>query len=139
MIVDMDEVVNRVALYLTLARVSELRARPFVSDKLFLLAAVSATRGLYPRVAAACRGLILRHNPQHALGHWETMEQALRAEEFNVLLRRLEQQYPAEHAEYLLTRLAVDLPREQAVCGGARRLLSRLLQVPAAELDDCLD
>jgi hypothetical protein len=139
MIIDMEQLVNRIARYFILARVSEGRARPFVRDKLLLVAASLATRGLLPKTAAACRYLILSHNPQHAVSRYDTMEQALRDTEFQPLLKRAEQQYPTEHAEVLLLKLGIDLDDVRRAHPQARECLAFLLQIPPDNLDDCLD
>jgi hypothetical protein len=139
MIIDMEHLVNQIACYLSLARVSEGRARPFVSDKLLLVAAAMATRGLLPKTAAACRNQILRHNPQHAVGRVLTMEQALRDAEFQPLLKRAEQLYPLEHAEYLLTNLEIEIEQESRKYVQKRQFLANLLQIQPTDLDDCLD
>lgn len=136
MIIDMEQLVNRIASYFILARVSEGRARPFVRDKLLLVAAALATRGLLPKTAAACRNLILRHNPQHAVSRYDTMEQALRDADFQPLLKRAEQQYPTEHAEVLLLKLGIDLNEVRQNHPQARECLAYLLQIPLHNLDD---
>lgn len=139
MIIDMDENVVPILGYLLLARASELRARPFASDKFYLLAAAAAVRALLPKTAAVCRERILRHNPQHTVGKVATMEQALRHDEICGVLQRAEQGYPWEHAEFLLSKLDLSVEDERTRFSGNKAFFSQLLQTPAAELDDCLE
>jgi hypothetical protein len=130
---------ERLAGYLILARASELRARPFARDKLYLVAAAVATRSLWPKTAACCRARILQHNPQHGVGRLSTMEQSLRNSEFQLILIKAEQLYPPEHAEYLLAKLNISVSEEQAQFANQRDFLAALLQARAEELDACLE
>lgn len=99
--------------YLHLARAAGLRGRPFVRDKLLLLAGVAAYDGeLFP-IAEACRAEILRHNPHHMVSHWPTFLAALADDDFFTLLTQVRRQYPAEKAEQMLQTLKLDLARER--------------------------
>jgi hypothetical protein len=135
----MHENIDRIAVYLLLACVSDLRATPFVSDKLRLLAAAHATRTLLPKTAAACRERILQHNPSHAVGKLATMEQALRDSDFQTLLKRVEQQYPTEKAEQLLEQLEVYPQKLRRGNYTNKMWLASLLQIENEKLDDCLE
>ena len=100
-------------IYLHLARAAALRGRPFVRDKLLLLAAVAAYDGGLKPIAEACRDEILGHNPHHMVSHWPTFITALQADDFFTFLSQVRRQYPPEKAEQLLQALNVDPARER--------------------------
>jgi hypothetical protein len=139
MIGNMNENVDPLLGFLILARASELRARPFASDKFYLLAAAAAVRALLPKTAAVCRERILRHNPSHAVGKVATMEQALRNADVCGVLQKTEQHYSWEHAEFLLMRLNLSLEQEREQFPNLRAFMAQLLQTSSIELDDCLE
>jgi hypothetical protein len=109
----MPDTVETLAIYLHLARASELRRRPHVRDRLLVVAAVAATKTGLSRIAAFCRQRILEHNPQHILRRWPTVAVALRDPEFQKFLTHLEKRYSREQAEGLLESLGIELGRER--------------------------
>jgi hypothetical protein len=109
----MSDTVDKLAVYLHLARASERRRRPHVRDRLLVLAAVAATKAGLPRIAAYCRQLILQHNRQHLIQRWPTLAAALRDPEFQHFLTHLEKRYSQENAEQLLQSLAIERGRER--------------------------
>lgn len=113
MIEVMSQAIDILALYLHLARASELRRRPHVHDRLLVLAGVVAARMPLPRIAAYCRHKVLEHNPRHAVGHWPRLVEALDDPDFQPLLRTLQRRYPLEKAESLLANLGIERGRER--------------------------
>lgn len=109
----MSQAIDILALYLHLARASELRRRPHVHDRLLVLAGVVAARMPLPRIAAYCRHKVLEHNPRHAVGHWPRLVEALDDPDFQPLLRTLQRRYPLEKAESLLANLGIERGRER--------------------------
>ncbi|HUY93095.1 MAG TPA: hypothetical protein VMV10_30475 [Pirellulales bacterium] len=110
----MAETGELLGIYLHLARASEVRNRPLVRDKLLVLSGViAAERGLRP-LAAYCRQKVLASNPNHLLGHYPTLSEALEDERFQHFLARLRKHYSRERAEYMLSSLGIDLARERA-------------------------
>jgi hypothetical protein len=114
MIEVMSQAIDILALYLHLARASELRRRPHVHDRLLVLAGVVAARMPLPRIAAYCRHKVLEHNPRHAVGRWPRLAEALEDPDFQSLLRTLQRRYPLEKAESLLANLGLERGRERA-------------------------
>ncbi len=110
----MSDAVEILGLYLHLAAASERRQRPHVRDRLLVIAAMIAARMELPRVAAYCRQKILLHNPQHLIGRWSRVEQALEDSDFQHLLRNIQRRYPQEKAERLLDNLGIERGRERA-------------------------
>jgi hypothetical protein len=113
MIEVMSQAIDILALYLHLARASELRRRPHVHDRLLVLAGVVAARMPLPRIAAYCRHKVLEHNPRHAVGRWPRLAEALEDPDFQSLLRTLQRRYPLEKAESLLANLGLERGRER--------------------------
>lgn len=110
----MAETGELLGIYLHLARASEARKRPLVRDKLLVLSGmIAAERGLLP-LAAYCRQRVLASNPNHLVGHYPTLAEALEDERFRHYLSRLRTHYSRERAEYMLSSLGIDLARERA-------------------------
>jgi hypothetical protein len=99
--------------YLHLARASELRRRPHVRDRLFVLAAVIAADAGLPRIAAYCRHRVLQHNPHHMIRRWPSLAEALQDADFIYFLRHLQRRFPPEKAERMLEKLDIEMGRER--------------------------
>ena len=85
-----------------------------VRDRMLVLAAaIAAELELHP-VAAHCRDAVLAHNPQHMLGKWPTVYDAMTDETFRGLLRQLRRRYPPEKAEQMLATLGWQIQGERA-------------------------
>ncbi|MBI3860608.1 MAG: hypothetical protein HY290_01790 [Planctomycetia bacterium] len=93
--------------FVKLAGVSQSRQQLGPRDKFLVLAAVAACRAGYPAVAARCRELVLTHNPAHLVKRYETMESALRNDEFQVFLKQLSRFCSYEKAEHHLSQLDI--------------------------------
>lgn len=111
----MPETSDELALYLHLARASEVRRRPLVRDKLLVLAGKAAVEMRLFLIAEHCRSKILAHNPGHILRNYPTMTAALEDEAFGVFFKRLAQAYPRERAEHMLRSLGIELAGERHV------------------------
>ncbi|HRX79539.1 MAG TPA: hypothetical protein P5307_10795, partial [Pirellulaceae bacterium] len=102
----MDQI-DRMAIYLHLARASETRRRLHVRDRFLVVVAVLAARSDLPRIAAYCRQRIIEHNPQHLIQRWDSTWQAAGDPDFLHFLRHIERRYPQETAERMLATLGV--------------------------------
>jgi hypothetical protein len=122
-----DPPVKMLGMYLHLARASVQRVRPHVRDRLLVIAATLAAQLALPRVAAHCRRLILEHNPQHLIGHFDTVEEALSESDFLHLLKQLQRRFPPEEAERMLVNLGIDQAREWAAYYSAEEYAAALL------------
>jgi hypothetical protein len=125
-----------VATYLQLARVSVLRGRPYVRDKLLLLAAAIAASSDLPMTAKICRERILRHNPQHWIGRYSTAEEAMADDDFVGLVRQAQRRYSPERAEQMLESLGIPLTAAREKYFTSRAMISSLLGVDVGEVDD---
>lgn len=132
----MSDPVDRLAIYLHLARASEMRRRLHVRDRFLVLAAVLAARADMPRIAAYCRQRILEHNPQHLIQRWYTVWQAAADPEFVHFLRHIERRYPQETAEGMLNSLGLEIGRERATYYDDEEYAASLLGVTQEELTD---
>lgn len=132
----MSDHVDHLAVYLHLARASELRRRLHVRDRLLVLAAVIAARSGLSRIAAYCRQRILEHNPQHLIRRWETVWHAAGDPEFVHFLRHIERRYPMESAEGMLNSLGVELGRERATYYTDEEYAASLLGVSLDRLEE---
>ena len=104
--------IHLLGLYLHLAQVSKKRQRPFVRDRLLLLAGVTAVNAGLSTIAACCRDEILQNNPQHMIRRWVSMEDALEDLNFRQLVQQNLRRYPLEKAEQMLTSLGIDMSHE---------------------------
>ena len=114
MIASMSTPIYILSIYLHLAAASQRRHRPHVRDRMLVIAgSVAARMGLGP-AAAECRRLILKHNPNHLIRRWGTIEEALHDEDFLCLLKQLQRRFPQEKAERMLQTLNIELGNERA-------------------------
>jgi recombinational DNA repair ATPase RecF len=86
--------------------------------------------------AAYCRRRILEHNPRHLLRRWPSLEEALRQDDFQHLLRQVQRQYPLEKAERMLAELGIDMARERAAYFSDEEYAAALLGISDENLDD---
>lgn len=122
-----DPPVKLLGVYLHLARATQRRLRPHVRDRLLVIAAVQATQIDLPRVAAYCRQMVLSHNPQHMIGNYATVAEALDDSDFLHLLKQLQRRFPQEEAERMLATLGIDQGREWATYYSAEEYAAALL------------
>jgi hypothetical protein len=125
-----------IAMYVQLARVSGMRGRPYVQDRLLLCAAIIASQAELPKAAACCRDRILRHNPQHWLGRYDDVEQALADDDSIGLVRQAQRRYPPERAEQLYDTLGLSLEEERSRHLSEEAFLAAALGVNRFELDE---
>lgn len=104
--------IHLLGLYLQLAQASKKRQRPFVRDRLLLLAGVTAVNAGLSTIAACCRDEILQNNPQHMIRRWVSMKDALADLNFRQLVQQNLRRYPLEKAEQMLTSLGIDMSHE---------------------------
>ncbi|MFT5526061.1 MAG: hypothetical protein ACI9HK_004032 [Pirellulaceae bacterium] len=121
--------------YLHLARASERRRRPHVTDRLMLLAGITAARLHLSQISTYCRFRILEHNPHHLIRKWDSFQDAEPDEEFLHLLRQIQRRYPFERVEYLLETLGISTENERAVYYSDQEYIVALLDVEQDELD----
>lgn len=136
MIVDMTEPVDLVAMYVQLARVSGLRGRLYVQDRLLLCAALIASLAELPKTAARCRERILQHNPQHWLGRFETVAAAIADDDSLGLIRQAQRRYPPERAEQLYSTLGLSLDDERARHISSAAFLASALGTTLFDIDE---
>lgn len=132
----MSEPIELLGIYLHLAHASEKRRRPHVRDRLLLIAGANASRMQLPRIAAYCRYKILQHNPQHAIGHWPTVEDAIDESDFLHLLRNVQRRYPQEKAERMLANLDIITAREREVYYSDEEYAASLLGTTQQQLEE---
>jgi hypothetical protein len=130
---DIDELL---ALYLHLARASELRNRPWVRDKLLVLAGACAVERGLDLIAAFCRRRILSNNPGHLVGHHPSLAMAMDDERFQGYLVQLRRRYSRERAEHMLGSLGIDPAHERDAYFTVYEYAAALLGTTPAELND---
>jgi hypothetical protein len=121
--------------YLHLARASERRHRPHVTDRIFFLAGITAARLRLNQVSAYCRFRILEHNPHHLIRKWESFHVAEPDEEFLHLLKQIHRRYPFERVEHLLETLGISTENERDVYYSDQEYAVSLLEVDQDQLD----
>jgi hypothetical protein len=84
-----------------------------VCDRVLLLAATIAAQIDLAPIAAACREIILAHNPGHMVSRWPTITGALREEDFRSLINQLSTRYGPEHVERLVEQLGIERASER--------------------------
>ena len=127
---------HQLGIYLHLAQASMRRRRPLVRDRMLLLAGVVAANMQLETVAAHCRRVILRNNPQHLLRRWASIPEALVDEEFLGFLKQVRRRYPPEKAERMLDSLGVDMAREREAYYSDLEYAAALLGVTPAEMEE---
>ena len=105
--------IELLGIYLHLSRASEQRGQHIKRGRFLVLSAAIASGLGLPIIAAYCRKLVLGHNPGHMLGHWPSMEQAIKDTDFLNFRRILQRRYPREKAEQLLVNLGIDCEGER--------------------------
>lgn len=123
------------AIYLHLARASQLRRRALVRVRLLVLAGSLAVRMGLPRIAAYCRQQILECSPNHLVARWPNLAQAQDQEDFLYLLRHLQRRYSAENSERLLQDLGIQVANERASYFSEEEYAAALLGIDLATLD----
>ncbi|HID23199.1 MAG TPA: hypothetical protein EYP14_12460 [Planctomycetaceae bacterium] len=93
--------------YAKLAELAARRRQRLGRDRFLLLAGLAACRAGWPSVADRCRRMVLDHNPQHLVGRYDSMSDAVRDVRAQTFFKRLERFCPFERAEYLLSELGI--------------------------------
>ena len=115
------------AVYLHLARASDLRRQPLVTDKLLALSGATAMELDLTEVANRCHAAVLARNPRHLLRNWPNLTEAFWTERFQTYLKQLRRQYSPEKAEHMLGSLGVDMARERDLYDSDHEYVSALL------------
>jgi hypothetical protein len=136
MMVGMTRPIDLVGMYLHLARASRIRQRPHVTDRFLVLAGVAAARLNLPRISAYCRRLILQHNPHHAVSRWESLEEALRDDDFLPMLRHLQRRFPLEKVEQMLHSLGIHAEGERQAYFTDEEYAAAVLGISVERLDE---
>jgi hypothetical protein len=123
----MADPARSLAVYLHLARASDLRRQPLVTAKLLVLAGASAMELDLADVADRCHAAVLARNPRHLLRHWPSFSDADPTERFQSFLKQLRRQYSPEKAEHMLGSLGVDMARERELYANEQEYASALL------------
>jgi hypothetical protein len=97
--------INTLTTYLRLAFLLWKRHKLMDRDRLLLLSAAGACLMGLHRIAGYCRWLILKHNPGHMIGNWDTVHLGLHNEELHSLLRQVERRFTLERIESELQEL----------------------------------
>lgn len=117
--------------YLKLAELSGRKQQLIGRDKLLVLAGAAACRAGGLPIADACQELIVRQHPRHQLAKFASFADALRSDDFPLLVKRLEKLCSTEQAEFLAREWGLwpedvsDWNVEQ-IDSEARRLLDQL-------------
>lgn len=128
---------DQLGLYLHLAQASHRRRRPHVRDRLLVLCSVLAANAQMEKLSLYCRAEILQHNPQHMIGKWPTVGEALLDEDFLTLLQRIRSEYSIERAEQLLTSLGIEIGNERETYYSVREWAAAIMNVSSdAFVDD---
>jgi|SRR3954463_10607753 hypothetical protein len=125
----MTRPIDLLATYLHLAEAARLRRQPLVRDRVLLLAAVIAAQIDLAPIAAACRELILAHNPGHAVHRWATIGEALGDEDFQPLVSQLSTRYGPERVERLVEQLGIERGSERAAYASDGEYAAALLKL----------
>ncbi len=128
--------IRHLAIYLHLARASEVRQRMLVRDRLLVLAGAMSQSGELPRIAALCRAKILDHNANHMVRRWETFAAMSHDAQFQPFLAQLQRKYPIEKAEQMLQSLGVQLANERETYYSDEEYAASIWGVSLARLDE---
>jgi hypothetical protein len=95
----------RMLAFALLAAESRKRQQPYGELRFLLLAGSAACRAGWADVPRRCRERVLEISPHHRLANYDSLEDALRDEEFRTFLSRLDRFCSFEMAEALLEKL----------------------------------
>lgn len=95
----------RMLAFALLAEESRYRKQPFGELRFLMLTGQAACNAGWADVSRRCRERVLEINPHHMLAKYDSLEDALRDEDFQVLLSRLDRFCTFEMAETLLEKL----------------------------------
>jgi len=126
----LDEAQQTLAIFLHLARASELRRRWLVRDKLLLMSALQAQSLRLDALANHCRERLLAHNPGHLLGHFLSVEEAGADDRIHLLVQQAERVFSREKAEHMLQTLGIELGRSEATYDSPDEYLQSILGPP---------
>ena len=127
--------IENLAVYLHLARASELRRRLLVRDRLLVIAGALACEVGLPRIAALCRAKILEHNPAHLVRRWRDFVTAIGDSEFQQYHKQLARRFPAEKAEQMLQSLGIEWANERAAYFDDEEYAASIWGLTSGELD----
>ena len=97
---------RRMLAFTLLAAESRQRRQPYGELRFLLLAGSAACQAGWADVPRRCRERVLEINPHHMLAKYDTLEEALRDDEFQTFLSRLDRFCSFEMAEALLEKLS---------------------------------
>lgn len=131
--------INTLTSYLRLAFLFWKRHKLPDRDRLLLLSAVGACLMGLHRIAGYCRWLILKNNPGHMIGNWETLHIGLHHEELHALLKQVERRFSLERVESELQELGFVDSQEQATYFSNEEFMASILGVGQAWLREQFD
>lgn len=132
----MAEPIEQLGIFLHLARASELRRRPMISDRLLILAGSIAAEMNLDAVAAYCRHQVLQHNPHHLVRRWSDLAEALGHQDFQFHRARLQRRYPFEKAEQMLDSLGIQVANERNAYFSDLEYAAAILSTTPAALNE---
>jgi hypothetical protein len=94
--------------YASLAEESRRKGQQNGYLRFVILSGVAACRSGWSSVSSRCRELVLGLNPHHLLTNYNSLEEALRSDEFQPFLQHLDRFCTFERAEHLLEQLKLD-------------------------------
>lgn len=127
----MADSLRNLVVYLHLARASDLRRQPMVTDKLLVLAGATAVEMAIGDIADRCFAAVRERNPQHLLRNWTGFGEVYPAERFQTYLKQLRRQYSPEKAEHMLQSLGIVMARESELYASDHEYVSALVDVVA--------
>lgn len=110
----MSEAIEKLAVYLHLAKAAWKKLQMPDRDRLFVIAAVHASQMNLETIAQYCRFLILKNNPGHMVRRWPEVREAMMDEDFLYFYKQVHRRFPIEKAESMLAELGIDRANERA-------------------------
>lgn len=98
-------------------------------DRMLLLSAAGACLLGLHRIAGYCRWLILKNNPGHMVGNWETVHLGLHHEELHALLKQVERRFTLERIESELLELGFVDSNERSTYFSDEEFMASILGV----------
>ena len=115
--------------YLRLAFLLWKRHKMPYRDRLLLLSATGACLLGLHRIAGYCRWLILKNNPGHMIGNWETVHLGLHHEGLHALLKQVERRFSLERIESELAELGFVESNERSTYFSDEEFMASILGV----------
>ena len=132
----MPDYQDHLLIYLRLARLRKNQLKISDHDRLMVLSAEAACELGKRPLAEYCRSQVIKNNPGHMIGRYDTVNEALADADFQYFLSQIRRRNTIEYAETALEKSQIDVRQELAGAESLEVYLQQLLGVDLTWIDD---